>query len=413
MRLTLLTLLLCSAQILSAQSPHPNACDGTRYKQAVFNTVKKTTVQYATTPNYFGNAMTLSMDVYEPEGDQATERPVIVLAHGGSFIIGDRTMMEAYCQNMAKRGYVAATIQYRLYPLLQLGFPDSLDIFDAAVKAVADMRAAVRYFRQDAASTNVFRADPDHIFIGGYSAGAVTALHAAYMDPEDDVPTFLLNFINANGGWTGNSGSSANQSYSADVEAVINMSGGLYRSSWIDADEVSLSSIHGTADETVSYTYGLAAGLAYLEGSSLLHVRAQEIGLWNNLVTVQGGGHSTTYEQAAYAPQVNNFLNITSERLEALTCAVSAADDPQQYGDRYWSIAPNPAKAGAQLQVKLPAGTETAQLTLYDLSGRLLQQYRNVANEQGILLPADLVPGIKFLHIENAPDAPLFRIVVE
>ena len=163
----------------------------------------------------------------------------------------------------------------------------------------------------------------------------------------------------------------------------------------------------------MSYTSGLAAGLAYLEGSSLLHARAQSLGLWNNLITVTGGGHTDIYEQAAYAPQVNNFLNVSCERLEALTCALTSTDDPDQYGDRFWSIAPNPIKAGASLQVNLPANVSQSTLALYDLSGRLLQRYSNVTQGTSLVLPADLSPGLKFLYLENVRNAPMIRVVVE
>ncbi|HAD14534.1 MAG TPA: hypothetical protein DCF33_19085, partial [Saprospirales bacterium] len=60
---------------VSAQNP---GCDGTRYLDNVFNSVKKTTVNYAPTVSHLGQNINLSMDVYEPQGDQITSRPVVI-----------------------------------------------------------------------------------------------------------------------------------------------------------------------------------------------------------------------------------------------------------------------------------------------------------------------------------------------
>jgi acetyl esterase/lipase len=91
----------------NAQNP---GCDGNRYINDVFQTVKKTTVTYAPSLSHTGVPMTLQMDVYEPEGDQIAARPVIIFEHGGSFIFGDRSMMQPWCELMAKKGYVTASI---------------------------------------------------------------------------------------------------------------------------------------------------------------------------------------------------------------------------------------------------------------------------------------------------------------
>ena len=62
------------------------------------------------------------MDVYTPDGDSYTERPLIIFAHGGSFWSGNKTnpMMVALCESFMKRGYVAASIQYRLTSIWNL-----------------------------------------------------------------------------------------------------------------------------------------------------------------------------------------------------------------------------------------------------------------------------------------------------
>jgi para-nitrobenzyl esterase len=397
--LRILIFVCCAAASLTAQN---TACDGVRFAEPVFQTVKRTTVQYATAPNYSGlppaapASVILQMDVYEPQGDQAVARPVVVLAHGGSFVFGDRADIQADCERFARSGYVAASIQYRLYPVLFFGFPDSTDIIDAVTKAIGDMKAAVRYFREDASNNNLFRADTAHIFVGGYSAGAVTALHVGYIDEQDEVSSFVQNALEANGGIDGNSGTTTNQTYSSRVTAVFNQSGGLYRSHWIDAGEVPMVSIHGTADDVVYFNSGLANNIAYLEGSNLMHARALEVGVDSYLEVVQGGGHTNTYTSAQYAAQRNNFWTVALGTFENLVCGTTGtAEAPTD--DRI-ILTPNPAHD--RVQVTLPEGVAQAEVRLYDANGRLMQRVAAFAAGESIDL-SNLPTGQYFLKIND------------
>jgi len=106
------------------------------------------------------------MDVFEPAGDDTENRPVLLAAFGGSFISGDRTTTHELCKSFARKGFVTAAIDYRLYdkPFFPVGeLPDSLDMMDVVVRAVHDYKAAIRYFRKDADDENQFRIDPDFI----------------------------------------------------------------------------------------------------------------------------------------------------------------------------------------------------------------------------------------------------------
>jgi predicted esterase len=390
--------LFLNAERPAAQNP---GCDGSRYLDDNFTQIVKTTVDYAPTTSHLGQPITLTMDVYEPADDTLSARPVVILAHGGSFIFGDKTMMDRWCRLLAKKGYVAATIQYRLYPFLVLGLPDSIDIFDTAVKAVGDMKAAVRYFREDADTDNQFRVDANNIFIGGYSAGAVTALHTAYLDTGDDIPAFLNNLLTANGGIEGSSGTATNQTYSSKSRAVVNMSGGIYRSFWLDETEAPLVSVHGTADETVPYTYGLAANIAYLEGSSLVHARAEAIGLRNDLHTVPGAGHTNLYDQAVWQPHVDTFWLNATPLLESLVCTSSGVG-VTEIQDTPWRLFPNPVGDGL-FTIQFPAEITSVDVLLYDLSGKLLMR-QHQANAQTGISTAALSPGaylVQLLHPER------------
>ncbi|MBC7778130.1 MAG: carboxylesterase family protein [Phycisphaerae bacterium] len=386
--------LACFAALLPAQNP---GCDGSRYLNNVFSTVKMTTVAYAPTVSHLGQNINLSMDVYEPQGDTLSSRPVVVLAHGGSFIFGDKSMMQQWCELLAKKGYVAVSIQYRLYPFLVLGLPDSIKIFDTAVKATGDMKAAVRFLREDAATANQFRVDASNIFIGGYSAGAVTALHTAYLGLNDQIPTFLQTLITANGGLEGISGTASNKTYSSHSDAIVNMSGGLYRSFWVDNTASPIVSIHGTADATVPYTYGLAANIAFLEGSSLVHARAESVGLWNNLLTVPGAGHTDLYEQAKWKPYIDTFWVNATTLLESLTCTTVGIDEPTSSVEP-WSIFPNPS-SGEGFNIQLPESeASSVDLSLLDLLGKVVFHQKSISNHQYVALN-NLPKGIYVVQI--------------
>jgi predicted esterase len=338
------------------------------------------------------------MDVYEPDGDNIAARPVVILAHGGSFIFGDKSNMQPWCELLAKKGYVAASIQYRLWPLFTLGFPDSLDIFDTAVKAIGDMKAAVRYFRLDAETANQFRADANNIFIGGYSAGAVAALHVGYLDSDDVLPAFLQNIVNANGGLDGNSGSATNQTYSSSIKAVVNMSGGIYRSDWVGPQNIPLVSIHGTADETVPYYYGLAADIAYLEGSGLIHQKAETAGLLHSLHTVPSGGHTNIYDQAQYKPHRDTFWANATTMLEYLTCQTVGVEDLKKWEEN-WSVFPNPVSDGG-VTLQLPDDVRQVAVTLSDLSGKVVFQTKNLQNQSVVRLN-NLPEGVYNVQIQD------------
>jgi len=65
-----------------------------------------------------GKSQALLLDFYEPLGDKLEERPLVIIAHGGSFLTGDRSQTVEFCVDFAKRGYVCANIEYRLLDML-------------------------------------------------------------------------------------------------------------------------------------------------------------------------------------------------------------------------------------------------------------------------------------------------------
>ncbi|MCA9135708.1 MAG: sulfatase-like hydrolase/transferase [Planctomycetales bacterium] len=106
---------------------------------------------------------TLEMDVYRPR-EAWGELPAVVCIHGGGWANGNRTSHGKIAQALAARGYVTATISYRLSG--EAPFP----------AAIQDCKAAVRFLR---AHAKEFGIDAENIGAIGLSAGGhLTALLA-------------------------------------------------------------------------------------------------------------------------------------------------------------------------------------------------------------------------------------------
>jgi predicted esterase len=157
----------------------------------------------------------LLLDIYEPIGNDDSERPALILAFGGAFHRGSRvddmvqegehrnTPISEYCHEFARRGYVCFSIDYRLMqeapdpgstPTLPAGIAlntervnyvrgllglapcTQQDMAFEIEAATDDMTLAVSFVR---ARSRHFNIDANRIAIGGFSAGAIIALNAA------------------------------------------------------------------------------------------------------------------------------------------------------------------------------------------------------------------------------------------
>ena len=300
----LLLLFLAGTFLMNAQSP----CTDGRYASDVFSDFTLTSdIEFGQNATWTGGQYTLKMDFYEPEGDTETERPLLIWVHGGSFIGGDKTDfdMVTFSERFAKKGYACASINYRLgfFPI------DSANAVKAVVRATQDLRAAIRYFYKDKQTTNQYKIDTNNIFIGGSSAGAITALHVGYLNDACEIEDYLDGpTINALGGIEGTSG---NPGYSSNVHGVINGCGALARYSWMEAGDVPLCSFHGTNDGTVTYNRGIVnpgIPLMYLDGSRMLHERACAVGVEEYFYTYEGAGHVPYAGDAGLMNLTVNFI---------------------------------------------------------------------------------------------------------
>lgn len=352
MRLFAAAFLLSAPQLLQAQ------CDGQRFFSSVFSGVEVSADnKYGENLDVDGNNTELFFDFYAPEGDQMAERPLVILAHGGSFIGGERTGTDVVplATDLAKHGFAVASISYRLGIE---GFPlgiDSVTASEAVVRAVHDMRAAVRYFRKDYQAGNAFKVDPNAIYVAGVSAGAFMALHLAYLDEASEIPDYVdQDKPGLTGGVEGESG---NAGFSSDAKAVVNIAGALRDKNWLKAGDEPLISFHGTDDQTVPYGTDMLTFLGFVEifvvdGSKSVHDHAVSLGVNSCMETQYGQDHIPHVDNAQYYDTVmvmtRNFL--ASDFCEAtFSCEygnISAVQDLS--ANTGFSLFPNPSDGHIQ-----------------------------------------------------------------
>jgi len=134
----------------------------------------------------------LLLDVYEPEA-HTDLRPAVVLIHGGGWTSFDKSIMRAMATFLAQSGFVAFSVDYRLFHGNENLWPTQLE----------DVQRAVRWIRANAAK---YRVDPDHIGAFGHSAGGQLAALLGMEDTRDNSDRALAK-------------------YSSRVQAVVDVSG--------------------------------------------------------------------------------------------------------------------------------------------------------------------------------------------
>ena len=235
----------------------------------------------------------LCLDLYMPEDGTQERHPLVMLIHGGSFYFGSRNdeAISKWCRHLASSGYVAASIDYRE------GFaPTKPDIERAGYRALQDAHAALRFL---VANSEEYCIDTSMIFIGGCSAGAITALNLAYLTnetrPKSTFETFTANDL-------GDIGSSGNDFIAPfSIKGIIDMWGALPDTSMMRGSKIPILAFHGDCDDIVPYSCGyplenietfnkLLANKIY--GSACLVEAAQRQGQEAYLYTFVGWGHA-------------------------------------------------------------------------------------------------------------------------
>ncbi len=273
-------------------------CQNGRYNSEFFDVDIEYEIQYGQNINQtiVGSQFTenLYMDIYSPRGDEYNERPIIFFLFGGSFVGGSKSSSDivALCTKYAKRGYVAVAIDYRLSQHLLFFNANEENAYKAVLKAIHDLKAAIRYFNMNDELYDDYGIDVNRIYVGGYSAGAVTTINAAYLNEYEEIPSFLYDDYEQIGGFEGFSG---NEGYNSNFHGIVNLSGAVGNKDWIIENDIPIVSMHGNQDDTVPYDDNLVTlfGLNIIvDGSYVIHQRMLELGNYSSLHTYVNQGHS-------------------------------------------------------------------------------------------------------------------------
>lgn len=248
-------------------------------KVGLFNSLKK-------------KDLDLDMDIYIPKNDTVEKRPLMMFIHGGAFFIGDKATLpyRTLCEHFTSLGYVCVSINYRM------GFKMNPKAIErTAYQATQDAHAAMRYLLS---KKDIYRIDPDYLFVGGASAGSITAMNLAYMRNENrPKSSYSSLFLEDLGGLE----TSGNKIYAKfRIKGVANMWGTMYDLVMLENAKIPIISFHGDKDDILPYGYGYPFMLIgdlqkvlfdKMYGSSNIHERALELGIRSKLHTFNGGGH--------------------------------------------------------------------------------------------------------------------------
>ena len=188
------TLLTFSLLIVLNLKIFPQYCtnDNRFTEKAIFTNVQiriDQNVVYGSAETMTGEIQELIMNIYYPDEtfDSMRKRPLIVLMHGGMFLTGSMANLDTACIEFARRGYVAATMDYRkgwdFVPDCQSVTLNTVISANRAIyRAIQDLHASLRYLVHYADNYGI---DTAWIFGGGVSAGAFASVDLAFVTPQE------------------------------------------------------------------------------------------------------------------------------------------------------------------------------------------------------------------------------------
>ena len=246
-------------------------------------------ITYAEKVNQNGEREQLEFDLYQPTGN--VKNKIIYLMHGGGFLHGEKEDFVKYSNYLAKHGFTVCNLNYRLIPDEYHERLNSDIYATSLVFAMDDLDSAIRFIQDN---SDIYDVDDHEIIIGGYSAGALTSLHYAYINSADDL--FLLSqsdiFMNL---------SEEKQSFMTKftekkykISKVISIAGSLLSPYLMHEGEPSIISVHSVGDEVVPYESGDTDGTGIISyGSKMIHQTANNLSIMNQLITVNDDDHGS------------------------------------------------------------------------------------------------------------------------
>ena len=235
-----------------------------RYIDAQFGVMPMRTDTFATNISILTGAPVqqgLSMDVYMPAGDTATNRAVVAIFSTGNFLPAyinqgvygtKRDSANVYlARQLATRGFVAVVAEYR-----QGWLPTATDpivqtetLLKAAYRGGQDAKALARYLRKTIAEDdNPYGIDGDKMAFWGFGTGGYVTLTHAFLDSIAEIELndqfydtdgdLLINAAvdgDVQGTTAGQLNLVNNAGYSDNIALTVNAGGAIGDTSWIES----------------------------------------------------------------------------------------------------------------------------------------------------------------------------------
>lgn len=398
----------------------------------------------------------LQMDIYSPPvEDTETERPMVIYLHTGNFLpplyngspLGDKRDSCAVnmCEQFAKRGYVAASINYRLgwNPLSTDENVRRGTLLQAVYRALHDCQSSVRFLRSQAEDLG---ADPNKIILfgqgsGGYVAQAYVTLNEyteiaslpKFIDfSQDPAIPYVIEAVH--GGINGEAGAVRLSDplqiagISKEVSMAANAGGALADESWLEDGDVPMVSFHCLRDAAAPFNEGTVIvgvtneNVVDVHGPNIFIQKANDFGNNDAFASIPDGDvytdearakYGNTYEYI-YPTEPTMTVAPTPEGLYTFLLPIGETIANNQSNPWDWWSLPTLEAVVAATNAQLGTTFDAAAINDSELAS-----HPNMSQEQGlayidtiqgylnprIVLGADLVTGVAELpEVQTAMD---------
>ncbi len=243
-----------------------------RYLDTVFDSIEiQQDIVFGESITHAGKKEALLLDIYTPANDPLKNRPAILWIHGGGFRL-QNDKSQSYIVEMAtrfaRRGYVCVSINYRVRENPGDDWPGTLtDALEDAMKGLDWLRN----------TSSILGVDPSKIVMGGGSAGGMVAVNFCYRGGVDP------------GEWD-----------KSGIIALVNLWGSpdpLWSDYKVTRSDPPAIIVHGTEDALVSFSNSLE-----------LVNELNLAGVKNELVSIEGAGHTPASHMDVFAKKISQFL---------------------------------------------------------------------------------------------------------
>ncbi len=390
-----------------------------RYLDSVFNFIKHSNIVYGSNYDNLNQPTTLLMDVYEPENDTITLRPIIFFVHGGSFVGGSRSdqAINKTAQFFCKKGYVTVNIEYRveqtqiITPFLN--FAEPLSFYKAIARVTQDIKASIRYLKRDAQlNANQYRVDTTRMFLYGSSAGAIGGLTAVFLNDTLEMSKGFKTAYSELGGLDGDSG---NPGYDiAGIRAVVSCSGATDSFNYLSNNrDIGLLAFHNVPDFVVPYDVGcfetVFCHLGYFYGSNSLTQKARLLGMNYEYYPINKVGHPVDAESDSATR-----VFILQKTTDFLYKILNASSPTLVRSNEIKSIKCYPNPSNGSITIRIPEELQFCRTTIQfsDVLGKVAYTATVTGKEQLLLQQESLTDGVYLLTISSGEKQYVSKIII-